>query len=93
MTALGAWIAFIGYRRRRPGPLLGWFPHSYRLSLVGLGLFALGGIADGIWHTIYGIELGVDALLSPTHLVLLTGGLLLAWTPARSSAGRGDPSP
>ena len=93
LAALGAWIAFVGYRRRRPGPLVDWFPRSYRLALVGLGLFALGGIGDGIWHTIYGIEIGVDALLSPTHLVLFTGGLLLAWTPVRSSAARGDASP
>ncbi len=74
LAALGAWIAWVGHRRRRPGPLLDWFPPSYRLALVGLGMFALGGMGDGVWHTIYGVEIGVDALLSPTHPVLLTGG-------------------
>ena len=92
-AALAAWVAVVGYRRRRPGPLVEWFPPSYRLAVVGLALFALGGVGDGIWHTVYGVEIGIDALLSPTHLLLLAGGLLLIWTPVRSSAARGDEAP
>jgi hypothetical protein len=49
-----------------------------------VALFAVGGVGDGIWHTIFGVETSVDALLSPTHLVLLSGLLLLLSTPLRS---------
>ncbi|MEM8706606.1 MAG: hypothetical protein AAGE98_09125, partial [Actinomycetota bacterium] len=74
-------------------PVLDWFPAGYRVSVIGIAVFALGGIGDGIWHTVFGVEVGIDALLSPTHLVLFTGGLLLLWTPVRAAAARGDTSP
>jgi len=54
-----------------------------RLVTVGVVLFVVGVIGDGIWHTLLGIEVNVEALLSPTHLTLATGGLLLTSTPAR----------
>ncbi len=70
-----------------------WFPQSHRPALFGLGLFGLGGVGDGVWHTAFGIEVGIDALLSPTHLMLFAGALLILWTPVRSSAERGDHNP
>lgn len=91
--SLAAWIADVGRRRADTGPILGWFPVGYRWAILGVGIFALGGIADGIWHTIFGVEIGIDALLSPTHLVLFVGSLLLLWTPVRAAAERRDPSP
>ncbi len=36
------------------------------------------------WHIIFGIEQNVDALLSPTHLVLLIGALLILSSPFRA---------
>ncbi|MEM8923819.1 MAG: hypothetical protein AAGD35_09965 [Actinomycetota bacterium] len=92
-TVLAVWIGVVGWRRQRPGPLLDWFPPGYRLSVVGLGVFAVGGVGDGIWHTVFGVEVGIDALLSPTHLILFVGGVLLLWTPVRSASARGDRSP
>lgn len=56
-----------------------------RVSLVGLALFALGGIADLGWHELFGIEVNIDALLSPTHLLLLGGGLLALSGPLRTT--------
>lgn len=92
-AALAAWIGLVGYRRRHPAPsALDWFPAGYRGSVLGLGLFALGGVGDGIWHTLFGVEVGIDALLSPTHLLLFVGGAILLWTPVRSSAARADRS-
>lgn len=91
-AALVMWVGFIAYRRRGPGPVRSWLPPSYRPAAVGLGVFAIGGIGDGIWHTAFGVEIGIDALLSPTHLVLLGGGLVAMWTPIRSSARRADRS-
>ncbi len=92
-TFVTAWIAWIGYQRRHPGRLLDWFPPSHRPALAGLGLFGLGGVGDGVWHTAFGIEVGIDALLSPTHLLLFAGAVLILWTPVRSSADRGDSGP
>ncbi len=70
-------------RGGRPDPAL--FPAGYGLGLVGVGLFMVGGFADGVWHTIFGVEVGVAALLSPSHLLLLTGGLLMVTSPVRSA--------
>ena len=60
-------------------------PAGYGLGLVGIGLFVAGGVADGTWHTVFGVETGVAALLSPSHLLLLSGGLLMATSPLRSA--------
>lgn len=40
------------------------------------------------WHVVFGVEVGLEALLSPTHLVLLTGGFLLLTAAARSTWSR-----
>jgi hypothetical protein len=50
-------------------------PTGWNPAAVGIALFALGFIGDGVWHTIYGIEADLEALLSPTHLMMLAGGL------------------
>ncbi len=88
-TSIAAYIGWMAWRRRRPGPLIGWIPAGYGLAVVGLGVFGLGGIGDGIWHTIFGVEVGIDALLSPTHLMLLTGGGMIVTAPIRSRLAEG----
>ena len=60
-------------------------PAGYGLGLVGVALFVTGGAADGVWHTLFGVEVSVAALLSPSHLVLLSGGLLMVTSPVRSA--------
>lgn len=61
-------------------------PAGYQLSLLGVLVFALGGVGDMIWHEVFGIEESFDALFSPTHLALgigmglvVTGPLRAAW--------------
>jgi hypothetical protein len=54
-----------------------------RLTIVGFALFSIGMVGDFAWHQAFGIERGIEALLSPTHLTLMTGGLLLVSAPAR----------
>lgn len=49
-------------------------------------VFALGGLADLAWHTLFGIESDIDALLSPSHLVLFVGAVLILTTPWRASS-------
>ena len=55
------------------------------VGLVGVALFVAGGVADGALHTMFGVETGVAALLSPSHLLLLGGGLLMVTSPVRSA--------
>jgi hypothetical protein len=69
----------------------GQLPAAYRLSLAGVGVFLLSGIGDLVWHTLFGIEHSVEALLSPTHLGLACGGALIGTGPLRAAAARRAP--
>ncbi|NBD27622.1 hypothetical protein [Paenibacillus glycinis] len=59
-------------------------PVGYGLGLIGVVVFLLGGLGDMYWHTVFGIEQSTAALLSPTHLVLLLGALLILSSPFRA---------
>ena len=65
-------------------------PAGYGLSLLGVGIFAVSGVADFTWHLFFGIERSVDALLSPTHLGLALGGGLAVTGPLRAAWHRKD---
>ncbi len=81
-----ACLAYMLVRFRRPGEA--WWqmiPPGYGLSLVGAAIFFAGGFADLIWHTLFGIEKQIEALLSPTHLVLAIGGTLIGAGPFRAA--------
>ncbi len=58
---------------------------GYGLSLVGAAVAGLGGIADAIWHTLFGIEFDIDAAVSASHLVIVAGIFLLVSGPARAA--------
>lgn len=73
-----------GYSWRRA------IPRGYELSLIGVPLFALAGIGDAIWHTLFGFEIGIDQLLSPTHLLLAFSGILIMTGPLRAAMRRSD---
>ncbi len=83
--ATAAWVLYVAFRRPAGAGILNRFPPGYKLAALGLALFAVGGVGDGIWHTIYGIETGVDALLSPTHLLLFSGIFLIVTAPIRAA--------
>ena len=76
--------AFALHYRRRGYAWSDTVPRTYRLALLGIPIFILGGIGDMIWHRLLGIEEGVDALLSPTHQVLGLGIFFVASGPIRS---------
>jgi Tol biopolymer transport system component len=59
-------------------------PYGYGLALTGVVVFAAGGVADLMWHTLFGIEADLDALLSPSHLVLAFAAMLIFSGPVRS---------
>lgn len=89
LLANGVWIARLGL----VGGWWGWWrtlPVGYGWGAVGLGVFAAGGFADMVWHLALGVEAGLDALLSPPHLVLMSGGMLILTSPLRSRWSSGD---
>lgn len=67
-------------------------PRGYGWTFIGGVIFLVAGIGDLIWHTIFGIETNTAALLSPTHLGLATGMLLIIGGPFRAALKRGQPS-
>lgn len=72
--------------QRRPGA--SWrsaVPAGYGVSLAGLAVFALGAGGDLVWHEVFGVEVDLAALLSPSHLLLMAGGLLALTGPFRTA--------
>lgn len=65
-------------------------PVGYGLSLIGTLVFAAGGVGDMIWHILFGIESNLEALLSPTHLLLALGWVLIVGGPLRAAWQRED---
>lgn len=60
-------------------------PNGYALSLFGCFLFGFAGVLDMIWHLTLGIERGFQALISPTHLMLMLSGGLIVSAPLRNA--------
>jgi hypothetical protein len=84
-AAMAAWVALLAWQGRRAGtPPFAWPPRGYRAAAVGVMMFGLGGIADLAWHEAFGVEVAVDALVSPSHLLLGAGGLLILTSPLRA---------
>ncbi|MBN8620140.1 MAG: hypothetical protein J0L63_14620 [Anaerolineae bacterium] len=63
-------------------------PLGYGWSLLGVIVFFIGGVGDMIWHELFGIEQGLEALFSPTHLLLAAGGVLFVAGPLRAAWSR-----
>jgi hypothetical protein len=63
----------------------GRIPAGYGLGFVGLALFAAGGLGDMVWHMAFGVEVDLEALLSPTHLALFLSGILVVSSPLRAA--------
>ena len=92
-TAAALWVAVLGLRRgvtvaeglRHPARALRALPAGYPLAGAGVAVFALGGVADLLWHQAFGVEAGIDALLSPSHLLLFLGGTMLLTAPLRGA--------
>jgi hypothetical protein len=70
---------------RRDGALSPRLPPAYQTALVGVGVFALGGLADLAWHLAFGVEVDLEAAVSPSHLLLALGGLVIVSAPFRDA--------
>jgi len=66
-------------------------PDGYQLALLGAPIFAIAGVGDLIWHTLFGFEVGIEPLLSPTHLLLAFSAILIMSGPLRAAMRRDIP--
>jgi hypothetical protein len=87
-----ATVAVLGWGigRNRAAGRTWWYaiPAGYELSVFGGLLFLASGLGDMAWHVVFGIEANVEALLSPTHLLLLLGATFALTGPIRAAARR-----
>lgn len=89
------WFGFRGFRAGRGINPAGGLD---RATAVGFLMFAGAGVADGVWHQIFGVEADIEALVSPSHLALFFGGFLMVSSPirlarARLASGADGPEP
>lgn len=91
-SGIGVTMAIVGeawLHGRRSGR--SWreaLPTGYGTAAVAGPLFLVGGGTDFLWHTLLGIEVGVEALVSPSHLVLAVAGFLAITGPLRAAQHR-----
>lgn len=79
-------VTFLNHRRGFQW--LRSIPRGYELSLLGVPLFTLAGGGDLLWHTLFGFEVGIEPLLSPTHLLLAFSASLMMSGPLRATWNR-----
>ncbi len=56
-------------------------PREYLFAILGLFFVFIAGSGDLVWHEIFGVEVSIEALLSPTHILLATGGAMVVGAP------------
>lgn len=84
-TATAAWVLVMilrNVRRGRSG--LGVVPVGYGWTVAALAVFGLSGIADGVWHTLWGIETTINILFSPSHLSGVASMVIIVTSPLRA---------
>lgn len=59
-------------------------PEGHDLTLAGVAIFGAGAVFDLGWHEVVGFEVSTEALVSPSHLVLMFGAMLALSGPLRS---------
>src|SRR5437762_1095922 len=50
--------------------MVGWLPPGCELATLGAIRLRIAGAFDAVWHTLFGFDLNLEVLLSPSHLVL-----------------------
>ncbi len=80
-------LTLIAVHFRNVGKGFRWnraLPVGYMPALAGAILFAVAGLGDMFWHELFGFEESLEALLSPSHLILALAGLLINTGPIRA---------
>lgn len=93
-AAAAAFALHRAVRGRQPGR--SWrqtMPRGHGLSVAALAVFALGAAGDLVWHELLGVEVGLEALLSPTHLLLMASGIVALSAPVRAAWLEPDVAP
>jgi len=83
MLAGGIILAGTALRNRKRGLRLLSAP--YRRAMWGVPVFFAGGVGDLIWHSFFGVEDRIEAVTSPTHLIIGFGVILLLSGPIGSA--------
>src|SRR5258708_24129964 len=55
------------------------------MCAVGCVLFIIAGVSDLGWHALFGIDVSVAGLVSPTHLVLMLSAGVVVTAPLRAA--------
>lgn len=86
------WTWWLAFRHRKDDPR--WWrnrwPAGYALGAIGSLIFLGGGAADMFWHQIFGVETNLKVTLSPSHIMLSVGGVLLLTSQLRSWWASGE---
>jgi hypothetical protein len=83
MALCGGVIGFFIRRNLKAGApsLVAAVPKGFHGAVWGLGFLLVSGAIDTVWHTSFGIEKGLEILLSPSHLGIISGMFLVASAP------------
>ena len=88
VTLVSTWLHYRSGFDKENGSLLTFWkaaPPGYGGVLPGGFIFFLSGIGDLLWHEAFGLEVGIEPLLSPTHLGLAIGGGMMVLGPYRAA--------
>ncbi len=96
----GAWlavlvsvVAYAALQIRKGSNLADWLPPRYAPAALGAFLFGIAGGLDVVWHTLFGFELNLEVLLSPSHLVLFVAVGLIYYSVLSHAIYQFDRSP
>jgi hypothetical protein len=83
MALCGTTIAWFIRRNTRLGApnVLVAIPAGFHGAVVGMGILMVSGAIDTVWHTSFGIEKGLEILVSPSHLGIISGMFLVSSAP------------
>ncbi len=93
LAVLGSVVAYVVLQVRKGSIRVDWLPPRYALAALGAVLFGIAGGLDAIWHTLFGFELNLEVLLSPSHLVLFVAFGLIYFSVLSHAIYRFDRSP
>lgn len=82
---IGSTVWYGWLLRRQQAPL-----RAHRLGFALLPIVVVCGIADFLWHTVFGIEIDISAQLSPPHIVLACVIATLVSLPSAQRHSNGD---
>src|SRR5688572_4354224 len=87
-----AWTWWLAFRHRHEDPrwFLNRWPAGYGIGAIGSVLFLVAGAGDMFWHEIFGVEVTLKAVLSPSHVALTLAILLLVTSQLRSWWASGE---